>query len=1349
MQRKESHIIVDRFRRGLFGKLSILTLTAFASSLAWAQICATPGKDGNATGVNALGFGGTTQVVNTYYPGTGNVSAGATSIPVGPSRGAATTITAGDLLLVIQMQDASINSTNGLSYGDGVAGGAASGTTNDDNVGAYEYVQATGPVSGGSVPIQGATIGSGLLSSYVNAAATSTRGQRRYQVIRVPQYANCEVVGTAAPSPWNGTTGGVIAIDVDGTLTFFSGSAVSATGLGFRGGGGRQLFGGSGGTNTDSRSLSSSNFHGAKGEGIAGTPDFVHESFTGATPPGSVVSTGTTYPNGGNGRGAPGNAGGGGNDGNPSANDQNSGGGGGGNGGTGGRGGNSWSSNLAIGGFGGTTFGSASINRLVMGGGGGAATRNNSSDVEASGGAGGGIVLIRAATITGTGTVEANGIEPNAANGLLPANDGGGGGGAGGTLVVFGNAGSLANIALLANGGRGGDCALSDPAHGPGGGGGGGLIYVNDLLTGTVSVSGATNGLTTSSTIAYGATAGTDGNAFLNAQIPDLEDCGRVPVTLSYFRASIQRNSTVNLEWQTATEVGNIGFYIHGFDGTQWRQLNRQLIPSKVVDSDQPQNYNTSFIDRGYSRFRITDIDRFGQKTQHGTYQPNQSYGKKTDVDSINWPSIRTEIRRNEQARTLSREELLNPMVPLRVQKKGMHRVTYEYLRDQGFDLRGVPVSELALVTLGQPVPIHLHSSSFGEEQFFFGPGWSIDFLGDPQFNLYDSAQIYTLQINPQLAKRYVLLNHQRSSGPKAQTQYSHSFIREENNEYAFASPFEDPWFDTQLLTVNEPKVWNFSFQIDQLVSATAASLEIKGYGLTDFPELVDHHLRFMVNGQILGEWFGNGIEVLNRRYSIPKNLLRPGTNQVSIALPSELNVPAEVFNLEKISVSYQRPLNETSEQLRFASRSSDYMLTLADGSPPLIYAFDSADQAYYYPSLLTTSVRGQGHFTEFQHPFSGKGSATFHIARSWNLIQPQIAVSHKPTRFPSQQSDVLVITHPNFTQAMEPWLQARRAQGLRISLVEVNQIYQTYSHGNTSAHAIADYIADAKRQLGIEYVLLVGGDSYDYKNNLGEQSFSFVPTLYKRTGPNVGFAPSDAAMADVDQDGLPDIAIGRFPVRTVAELSVLVNKVLQYPNTQHAQDAIFVAGPDEQAISFSGTSRHLMDLMPQAWNRQEAFATNQTITQTRQYIINTINDGAAFVNFFGHSGPTMWTFDNLLSSRHVETLLTNANRPTIVTQWGCWNTYFVAPTFNTMAHKFLLSGNKGAATVIGASTLTEVSSEKQFMPVFFEKLFTPNTSIGQAMVQAKQQVALQYPQLLDIYLGLHILGDPTLILNP
>jgi uncharacterized repeat protein (TIGR01451 family) len=469
--------------------LLALALASAAAPLAAQGLHGTPGKDGPG--------GVLTGVVNTYFPGTtAALAAGATTITLGAASGAAVGIAPGDLLLVIQVQDADINSANTSNYGAGTGTGA--GYTALNSAGSYEYVTALSTVGtgGGTVTIRGAGPGNGLVNAYRNAAYGAA-GQRRYQVIRVPQYSSATLSSGLTAAAWDGARGGILAIDVAGQLTL--GGTVSVNGLGFRGGAGRGLTGAAGGTNTDYRNLATLAFHGMKGEGIAGTPWYVIDQVTGLQVDNGVEG----YPNGSSAQGAPGNAGGGGTDGNTPANDQNSGGGGGGNAGAGGRGGNTWSSNLPVGGRGGAVVpGSASL--LSLGGGGGAGSRNNSSGTASSGGAGGGMVFLRAGTVSGTGTITANGQ-----NGNAPANDGGGGGGAGGTVVVFAASGPLTGLAVQARGGNGGNADVGGAAHGPGGGGGGGLVVLSSAAA--TDVIGGQPGYTVTVGNLYNATAGAPG----------------------------------------------------------------------------------------------------------------------------------------------------------------------------------------------------------------------------------------------------------------------------------------------------------------------------------------------------------------------------------------------------------------------------------------------------------------------------------------------------------------------------------------------------------------------------------------------------------------------------------------------------------------------------------------------------------------------------------------------------------------------------------------------------------------------------------------------------------------------
>lgn len=526
---------------GRFKFLGCMILLAAFCRPALANQCAAPGNDGSGA------FSG---VVNTYWAATDRARPGDTQIELGSSRGALQSIQPNDLLLVIQMQAARIDRSNDDDYGDGQNGDPATGYTDLEETGVYEFVRATNTIGAGGGTL---TIASGLINDYDRRNASGGRGQRSFQVVRVPQYVDLTISGTLTATPWDGESGGVVAIDVGGTLTF-AGGAIDVSGRGFRGGGGRASTSGSG-DNDDYRTNSSNLANGSKGEGVAGTPRFV---FAGT----GVINTGSEgIPSGSFARGAPGNAGGGGTDGRPSANDQNTGGGGGGGFASGGRGGHAWcpggpSVCPQSGGFGGSGVVEQAADLLVMGGGGGAGTTNNATGtpgggVASSGATGGGIIIVRAGTITGSGTLRADGSDAN----QTVDNDGSGGGGGGGAILLVADTNDGALLSASARGGRGGSNGNSTP-HGPGGGGGGGFVALNAPMFGTSvvvagGIAGTTEGNPAPFTSNYGATSGSSGisTTISGLQIPGLSSGGECSVRVgkSFAPVSLGVNSPTRL----------------------------------------------------------------------------------------------------------------------------------------------------------------------------------------------------------------------------------------------------------------------------------------------------------------------------------------------------------------------------------------------------------------------------------------------------------------------------------------------------------------------------------------------------------------------------------------------------------------------------------------------------------------------------------------------------------------------------------------------------------------------------------------------------------------------------------
>lgn len=179
-------------------------LAAACSAHVHAQSCALPGSDGDAD------IAGT---VNTYWsPATGSYGPAANAIPLGGQRGATTTLQEGDLVLVMQMQCASLNSSDSVQYGDGAAGEPVSGYADPASgclAGQYQFVRAGAGSSNGLLSLAG----SPLQHAYQQQPATPNGGRRTVQVVRVPQYRMhswsarwCRCRGTATPAAsWSWT----------------------------------------------------------------------------------------------------------------------------------------------------------------------------------------------------------------------------------------------------------------------------------------------------------------------------------------------------------------------------------------------------------------------------------------------------------------------------------------------------------------------------------------------------------------------------------------------------------------------------------------------------------------------------------------------------------------------------------------------------------------------------------------------------------------------------------------------------------------------------------------------------------------------------------------------------------------------------------------------------------------------------------------------------------------------------------------------------------------------------------------------------------------------------------------
>jgi hypothetical protein len=1283
----------------------------------------------------------------------------------------------------MQMQDAAIDSDNDDTYGNGVAGGTASGYTNANNAGRFEFVRATNavPVGGGTVNIVGTGTGAGLLNTYTNAAATATMGQRRFQVVRVPQYTFAILSSGLTASIWNGTTGGILAIDVNQQLTL--GGTVSLNGLGFRPGAGLETAGSGGGLDTDYRNLASLPFHGTKGEGIAGTPRFMYNAATGTNTDTGIEG----YPNGSKARGAPGNAGGGGTDGNPAVNDENAGGGGGGNGGVGGLGGNSWLSNLATGGYGGSTFAQVANNRLVMGGGGGGGSRNNTPGVLAagSGAAGGGIVIIRARIIAGTGTITANGAD--AFNDTL--NDGAGGGGAGGSILISTLSGNLTGLTVRANGGRGGDAWRTEPAngtpgerHGPGGGGGGGAIRLSSAA-GTLSVTGGANGITTTSSSAFGATPGAIGVSVTNvtaASIPGVSSGATctpaLAVKLQSFSALAYEDGVV-LEWRSGFEVDNLGYNLYRDEQGRRTRLTPSLVAGSAliagVGNRLTAGFSYSWIDtdgKSGSQYWLEDIDLDGTHTLTGPIYPIK--GNSRDRASqrsrspllsglsadprVSAPNSQTEwpafsfgaSDQRTQASTyqaggspleMQHDLAERASVKLMVSQDGWYRVTQEQLVVAGLPTN-VDEQLLHLYVDGVEVPLRVNSNGSGT----FEPGDSIEFYGTRLNTLTTNKHVYWLAVGTGTGKRIpggrVERNtHQGSNGKAAvfnntsvpapdgfATGFAHTVERRDrfiyfssllngDDENLFGPVISQAAVDQQLVLNN----------IDS-ANTGPVTLEVALQGAN----AVDHQVMVRLNGSDVGLINFSSAEHKVEQWQIAPNLLVNGVNVVSL-------VPAgsgpDVSLVDFVRITYARSYQaeddflactvEAGQTIRLGTFSTPNVrvIDISNPSQPqeLSVQVDSAPQGFSVTIQATQNARLLAFTDEVQLPIPA--GVVPNTPSSWNRFSPG--------------ADQVIITYKDFSAAAVALAEWRRSQGLVVAVIDVEDIYDEFSFGAHSPQAIKDFLlwTTTHWQRTPGYVLLVGDSTWDPRNQLGQGDFDLVPT--KLIDTVFMEAASDDWLADFDNDGISEMALGRLPARTSATARALVTKIISYDMTRFdpQRRAILVADS-----GFENASQDVRSLLPtnvpvHAINRSEG-----TDAEARQQILNGINAGPRIVNYIGHGSVGVWTGSGLLRSEDAVTL-SNTKWPVMVLM-TCLNGYAHDAYIDSIGEA-MLKAEGGAIAVWASSGYTTPGGQIQMNRALYQQLFSsPAPRLGDAIKAAKAATEDQ-----DVRRTWVLLGDPAM----
>jgi hypothetical protein len=851
-----------------------------------------------------------------------------------------------------------------------------------------------------------------------------------------------------------------------------------------------------------------------------------------------------------------------------------------------------------------------------------------------------------------------------------------------------------------------------------------------------------------------------------------------VPVVLSDI--SVQSgNGELIVTFGTAAEAGTLGFRVYAAstsDSANKTPLQPALTVAKGASFDaQRYEVRGPAASNRYVWIEEQTID--GGRSLYGPYPVGMIVGERDLAPSIDWNAIRAEQSsfRRLQAEAVTSVVSGNGLeAELRVGRSGWITVSYEDLSASGVVYAGQPINRLRLSRGGVAVPLSWSGSDGG----VFGPGMSFSFLAKAiEGSLYTDKSVYRLNVadGPVAPLQSIYAGR---GGLQEVESVSALFVHAPNRTYNFSSAVDDPWAARRVVRNNTPlasAVENFELPQKAEVGFGAESIEVVLWGGTDDVSALDHSVRLKLNGQVLNEFRFDGLNAYTYNGRLPAGLLKSGSNSLTLELVGNTEAEVDVVYLESIKVSYARALIAVNDRIDFVPQASGSSAAVGgsifmDGfdQPGVAACSAGPNCAAYRVSGLSRAdlrvlrergreVRELGAVEVEGVPGNYSFSFALHGQlgdRVW-LAPPEGAPAAVAPALPvrdligTARADMLIISHPSFIDGLGALVDARQAEGLSVKVVDVEDVYRNYSDGVIDPAAIRTFIAAASEQLGTRYVLLVGGDTYDYYNYGNANSISFIPTIYRVTGPYIRFGPADGVYADLNDDGYQDVALGRWPVRTSSELATVVAKTLAYPTANHDGTALLVSDRTRAGVDFADHLGQLVFALGTSWTGSSMRLDDYPVgsaASARADLAAHVNSGKALVSFLGHSSPTSWTQESLLNANHVYAgLFQNSTKPTAIWQLGCYGAYFVSPSQNTLAHALMLRPG-GAALVVGASGLTNVASDLTWLSTLGTRI--NGQRLGDALLQSQQLMKQMGAQYDDITVGGILLGDPTLRIN-
>lgn len=718
--------------------------------------------------------------------------------------------------------------------------------------------------------------------------------------------------------------------------------------------------------------------------------------------------------------------------------------------------------------------------------------------------------------------------------------------------------------------------------------------------------------------------------------------------------------------------------------------------------------------------------------------------------------------------------------------QRGLYRLTYQDLQAQGVPLASLDPATLAINYLNQPVHIQVTGAADGR----FDPGDLVIFYAVPYEGRYMTRNVYQLTYGGNVAGQRMATRAvtPQPSDPLA-TVMARTVRLERNRDYRSLYPLPrdaDRWFDNALFVNNAAPTasTSYAFEGDAAITPLAGTATVRAalHGGVSQGASPDQSVAMRLNSHALGVFQWDNSTPYLATATVSTALFDQTPNRITLeAARAQLpDLALYWVSPDWVEVTYPAAIRASNNRLyveAIPGVAGQRARVRAEGwSSSAVLAYDVRNPSQ--PVQLTT-LQGSGAGSQWtvdvwdQWP-AGSAAPSYYLAMESALLAPQAIERDTPSKLmsPTNNADYIAIVHASLSSAIQPLLDRRTAEGLRVKKIDVQDIYDEVSGGRVDSEAIRTFLAYAYRQWNVggprpTYVLLVGDGHYDFKNHAATNLPNLLPPYLLHIDPFLGETAADNRYVSIDgpADFLPDMHIGRIPAKSAADVTAYVNKVVAYetaPLGAWQQRAVFVADDkDDPAGNFHTLSDQVrLDWLPEDYEDVPIYyrmdAAHDTGAEMRAAIKSAMNGGAAYLQWFGHASQFRWGSVSMFDILDPATLAANAKMPFTV-HLGCWSGYFIgiqgSPLYNrneqSLGEALVLAPGRGSIADLSPTGLHIGSALLEMNRGLVKAIFQDGISrVGAAADAGKlffYQSGSGYTDLIDTQV---LLGDPALRLK-